>query len=48
MADEYDFENLLIDRVGTDGRIYLIERQVDRVLGRPAQQWNVRTKDGGV
>ncbi|MCH7721475.1 MAG: hypothetical protein IH988_10905 [Planctomycetes bacterium] len=46
-------ESRTVDRdyfwlVGNDGRIYLIERQVDRVLERPAQQWNVRTKDGGV
>ena len=46
-------ESRTIDRdyfwlVGNDGRIYLIERQVDRVLERPAQQWNVRTQDGGV
>lgn len=46
-------ESRTIDRdyfwlVGNDGRIYLIERQVDRVLERPAQQWNVRTRDGGV
>ncbi len=46
-------ESRTVDRdyfwvVGNDGRIYLIERQVDRVLERPAQQWNVRTQDGGV
>ena len=34
--------------VGSDGRIYLIERQVDRVIERPARQWNARTKNGGV
>ncbi|MCH7702598.1 MAG: hypothetical protein IID37_13015 [Planctomycetes bacterium] len=53
MVPRLGIESRTIDRdyywlVGKDGRIYLIERQVDRVLERPAQQWNVRTKDGGV
>lgn len=53
MVPQLGIESRSTDRdyywlVGKDGRIYLIERQVDRLIERPAQQWNARTKNGGV